>query len=129
MTVERALRLIAGAFVALSVLLGIYVNANFLWFTLFVGSEPIPVRVYELVSDDGDPPKGRPARRPYWGRQSHLRDNTTVVARTRGAKGNVRDSAIRRLAFGAHPDDVEVAMGGTMRSRRTRADDAARRLV
>jgi hypothetical protein len=36
-TVERALRLIAGAFVALSVLLGIYVNTNFLWFTLFVG--------------------------------------------------------------------------------------------
>jgi hypothetical protein len=29
--------LIAGAFVLLSVLLGIYVNANFLWFTLFVG--------------------------------------------------------------------------------------------
>ena len=37
MTVERALRLIAGAFVTLSVLLGIYVNGNFLWFTLFVG--------------------------------------------------------------------------------------------
>jgi hypothetical protein len=37
MTVERALRLIAGAFVAASVLLGIYVNVNFLWFTLFVG--------------------------------------------------------------------------------------------
>ena len=37
MTVERALRLIAGVFVTLSVLLGIYVNANFLWFTLFVG--------------------------------------------------------------------------------------------
>ena len=37
MTVERALRLIAGAFVALSVLLGMYVNSNFLWFTLFVG--------------------------------------------------------------------------------------------
>ena len=37
MTVERALRLIAGGFVILSVLLGIYVNANFLWFTLFVG--------------------------------------------------------------------------------------------
>jgi len=37
MTVERALRLIAGLFVALSVLLGIYVNTNFLWFTLFVG--------------------------------------------------------------------------------------------
>ena len=37
MTIERALRLIAGALVALSVVLGIYVNANFLWFTLFVG--------------------------------------------------------------------------------------------
>ena len=37
MTVERSLRLIAGGFVALSVLLGIYVNQNFLWFTLFVG--------------------------------------------------------------------------------------------
>lgn len=37
MTVERALRLIAGAFVVLSVLLGIFVNAYFLWFTLFVG--------------------------------------------------------------------------------------------
>jgi hypothetical protein len=37
MTVERALRLLAGFFVALSVLLGLYVNVNFLWFTLFVG--------------------------------------------------------------------------------------------
>jgi hypothetical protein len=38
MTVDRALRLIAGAFVMASVLLGIYVNVNFLWFTLFVGA-------------------------------------------------------------------------------------------
>ena len=37
MTVERALRAIAGVFVVASVLLGIYVNVNFLWFTLFVG--------------------------------------------------------------------------------------------
>ena len=37
MTVESALRLVAGFFVALSVVLGIYVNVNFLWFTLFVG--------------------------------------------------------------------------------------------
>ena len=37
MTVERSLRLIAGLFVTLSVLLGIYFNQNFLWFTLFVG--------------------------------------------------------------------------------------------
>ena len=37
MTVERALRLIAGTFIVLSVLLGIYVNVNFFWFTGFVG--------------------------------------------------------------------------------------------
>ena len=37
MTIERALRAIAGAFVILSVLLGIYVSPYFLWFTLFVG--------------------------------------------------------------------------------------------
>lgn len=38
MTVERALRLIAGIFVVASVLLGLYVNPNFLWFTVFVGA-------------------------------------------------------------------------------------------
>ncbi|HEX8030438.1 MAG TPA: DUF2892 domain-containing protein [Vicinamibacterales bacterium] len=38
MTVETSLRLIAGVFITLSVLLGIYVNANFLWFTLFIGA-------------------------------------------------------------------------------------------
>ncbi len=37
MNIERALRMIAGGFVAASVLLGIYVNPAFLWFTLFVG--------------------------------------------------------------------------------------------
>ena len=37
MTVERGLRLIAGAFVTLSVVLGIYVSTYFLWFTVFVG--------------------------------------------------------------------------------------------
>ena len=35
--VERYLRLIAGVFVAASVLLGMYVHPYFLWFTLFVG--------------------------------------------------------------------------------------------
>lgn len=37
MNVEQMLRLIAGAFVAASVLLGMYVHHYFLWFTLFVG--------------------------------------------------------------------------------------------
>jgi hypothetical protein len=37
MSVERALRMIAGGLVAASVLLGIYVSPLFFWFTLFVG--------------------------------------------------------------------------------------------
>jgi hypothetical protein len=37
MTLEPMLRLIAGAFVTASVLLGLYVHPYFLWFTLFVG--------------------------------------------------------------------------------------------
>jgi Inner membrane protein YgaP-like, transmembrane domain len=37
MTLEPMLRLIAGLFVAISVLLGMYVHPYFLWFTLFVG--------------------------------------------------------------------------------------------
>ena len=37
MTIDSMLRLIAGVFVAISVLLGMFVNINFLWFTLFVG--------------------------------------------------------------------------------------------
>jgi len=37
MTVEKALRLIAGFFVLASVLLGMYVHPYFLWFTAFVG--------------------------------------------------------------------------------------------
>jgi hypothetical protein len=37
MTVERALRLIAGFFVLASVLLAVYVDVRFLWFTGFVG--------------------------------------------------------------------------------------------
>ena len=37
MNIERSLRMIGGGFVVASVLLGMYVNPNFLWFTLFVG--------------------------------------------------------------------------------------------
>jgi hypothetical protein len=37
MTIEQKLRLIAGVFVTASVLLGMFVHAGFLWFTLFVG--------------------------------------------------------------------------------------------
>lgn len=37
MTIERWLRLIAGALITASVLLGVYVNAHFFWLTGFVG--------------------------------------------------------------------------------------------
>lgn len=37
MTVDRALRLVGGGFVAASVLLGMYVHPAWYWFTLFVG--------------------------------------------------------------------------------------------
>ena len=37
MTLEPMIRLIGGAFVAISVLLGMFVHPYFLWFTLFVG--------------------------------------------------------------------------------------------
>jgi hypothetical protein len=37
-TVDSMLHLIAGIFVILSVLLGMFVNVNFLWFTVFVGA-------------------------------------------------------------------------------------------
>jgi hypothetical protein len=37
MTVDRALRMIAGAFVMASVLAGMYVHPGFYWFTAFVG--------------------------------------------------------------------------------------------
>lgn len=38
MHVDRLLRLIAGVFVLLSVLLAVKVNINWLWFTAFVGA-------------------------------------------------------------------------------------------
>ena len=41
MTVERALRLIGGSFVALSVVLGVFVNPWFFAFTLFVAANLI----------------------------------------------------------------------------------------
>jgi hypothetical protein len=37
MSVDRALRLIAGSFVLASMLLGMFVNPSFYWFTAFVG--------------------------------------------------------------------------------------------
>ena len=63
MTVERALRLIAGAFVVLSVLLGMYVSTSVSVVYGVRRLEPVPVGVHQLVPDDGDPAKERPSRR------------------------------------------------------------------
>ena len=37
MTIDNYIHAIGGSFVAISALLGIYVDPRFLWFTLFVG--------------------------------------------------------------------------------------------
>ncbi|MBR9758528.1 MAG: DUF2892 domain-containing protein [Algicola sp.] len=36
--INRYIRVIAGTFIIISVLLGMFVNENWLWFTLFVGA-------------------------------------------------------------------------------------------
>ena len=38
MTINEALRLIAGLFVLLSVTLAVFVNIQWLWFTIFIGA-------------------------------------------------------------------------------------------
>jgi len=38
MTVERVVRIFAGAFVLVSLALGLWVDQNFFWFTAFVGA-------------------------------------------------------------------------------------------
>ena len=38
MTTERLIRIFAGAFVLVSLALGVFVNLHFLWFTAFVGA-------------------------------------------------------------------------------------------
>jgi len=37
MSIERLIRIFAGAFVLASLALGVFVNPNWLWFTAFVG--------------------------------------------------------------------------------------------
>ncbi|MFQ5509573.1 MAG: DUF2892 domain-containing protein [Leptospirillia bacterium] len=37
MTVDEGLRLVAGAFLLISLLLAVYVNQNWLWFSAFIG--------------------------------------------------------------------------------------------
>ena len=55
MTVERTLRLIAGAFVMLSLALGYWVSPYWYLFTAFVGLNLFQSGSHQLVSDDDDP--------------------------------------------------------------------------
>jgi dolichol kinase len=52
MTVERTLRLIAGSFILLSLVLGHYVSPYWYFFTAFVGLKSVSVGIHELVPDD-----------------------------------------------------------------------------
>ncbi|MBV5307876.1 YgaP family membrane protein [Chromatium okenii] len=38
MSIERIVFAVAGAFIVISILLAVYVNLNWLWFTAFVGA-------------------------------------------------------------------------------------------
>ncbi|MCL3782104.1 DUF2892 domain-containing protein [Prolixibacteraceae bacterium JC049] len=38
MKLDNAIRAIAGTFIVISILLGMYVNPNWYWFTVFVGA-------------------------------------------------------------------------------------------
>ena len=43
---NRFIRAIAGVFILISVLLAVYVNENWLWFTGFVGGQPFTIFFY-----------------------------------------------------------------------------------
>jgi hypothetical protein len=69
MTVESMIRLIAGVFVAASVLLGMFVHPYFLWFTLFVGANLAQSAftgwcpMMSILRSAGVPDQRRPTRR------------------------------------------------------------------
>ena len=49
MTVERGVRLMAGAVVLLSLALAHFVSLYWLWLTAFVGTQPAAVGIHQLV--------------------------------------------------------------------------------
>jgi hypothetical protein len=79
MTVESMLRLIAGFFVATSVLLGMYVHPYFLWFTVFVGLNLFQSALsgwcpmMSILRRAGVPDCGRPERPANTGRPITVR--------------------------------------------------------
>ncbi len=54
MTVERALRLMAGAVILVSLGLAHWFSNNWLWLTAFVGLEPVSIGLHQLVPGDDD---------------------------------------------------------------------------
>ncbi len=59
MTVERGLRLMAGAMVLISLLLAHYVSLYWLWLTAFVGLNLLAVRLHQLVPGHAHIARGR----------------------------------------------------------------------
>ena len=57
MTIERALRALAGFFVMLSVALGYWVHPGFFLFTAFVGLNLFQSGLHERLPGDGDLPE------------------------------------------------------------------------
>ena len=97
MTLEPMLRLIGGAFVAASVLAGMYVHPVLSLVHAVRRTEPRPVGVYELVSDDVD---SAPFRREGrgWGRLVTSRRSAIML---RGPRS-------RELTLKAIEDDYDV---------------------
>ena len=113
MTVERALRLIAGARGS-QCAAGHLCEREFPVVHAVRGREPLPVRVYKLVSDDGHSAEGRPARRRWPGDASQRYVITrSCRARTRKPRAHVYGRfpqpqpppPVRRLHGGFHRHD------------------------
>ena len=54
LTLEKGIRIVAGSFVVISVLLGLLVNKWWFAFTIFVGAEFNPIGNYRLLSGRED---------------------------------------------------------------------------
>ena len=61
MTVNEALRAMAGIVVLVTLALGYWVSPYWYLFTAFVGPQPAAVRVHEMVPGDDDLPQARVA--------------------------------------------------------------------
>ena len=88
MTVERSLRMIAGGFVIVSVLLGILRQPELPVVHAVRGIEPVPIGIYAMVSDDDTSSQSRGPRLKRMNRRDLLVSSTCVVAGLPAATDN-----------------------------------------